>query len=277
MLIRYGYDFTLSCPAPTTLIALVSARPEHAPKLEGAERHWSQPDLPVRLYRDEFGNICRSLTLPAGQTRLAGSGLLRCDGQPEPVRRDAMAHPVDDLPPAVLPFLRASRYCESDEMAPVAWGLFGHLAPGWDMVQAICDHVHGHIRFNYGDASASRTALQAWAEGRGVCRDFAHLAIAFCRAMNIPARYVNGYLGDIGVPAMPDPMDYAASIEVWLGGAWHAFDPRNNCRRIGRIAVAHGRDAADVAMLTSFGPHVLESFRVITEEVPPHLLTQSAA
>ncbi|MFT4149564.1 MAG: transglutaminase family protein [Paracoccaceae bacterium] len=267
MLIRYGYDFTVNCPQPTPMVCLVSARPEHRAQLAAPEVHRTFPDVPGRFFSDSFGNLCWRFTAPAGDLRLSGEGLIHDDGLPDPEHRDAIEHPVEDLPDEALTYLLGSRYCETDLLAPVAWNLFGHLAPGWDRVQAIVDHVNGHIRFNYHDARPTRTAHEAWVEGRGVCRDFAHLAIAFCRCLNIPARYVNGHLGDIGIPFNPDPMDYAAWMEVYLGGRWHTFDPRNNARRIGRIVVARGRDATDVPMITSFGPHWLKNFTVVTHEV----------
>lgn len=276
MLVRYGYDFTIACDAPTPLVCMVSARPEHRPEMVRAERHWTYPDEPGHIYTDMFGNICRRLVAPEGLLRLQGEGLIRSTGLTDPRAPTAIEHPVEDLPDEVLAYLLASRYCETDLLAPVAWNLFGHLAPGWHRVQAIVDHVHAHVRFSYADARPTRTAHEAWVEGRGVCRDFAHLAIAFCRCLNIPARYVNGHLGDIGVAFNPDPMDYAAWMEVWLGGQWHVFDPRNNARRIGRITIARGRDAADVPMLTSFGAHRLVDFTVITHELPDDGLLPAA-
>lgn len=168
----------------------------------------------------------------------------------------------------MLPFLLPSRYCEADRLGPFAWSRFGQIPPGWGRVQAVCDYVHGHLRFNYEQARATRTALEAWEEGVGVCRDFTHLAITLCRCLNIPARYATGYLGDIGVPADPAPMDFSAWFEVWLGGRWFTFDARHNQRRIGRLVMARGRDAADCALTTTFGPHILRTFKVRTDEVP---------
>lgn len=267
MLIRYGYDFTLLCPQPTPLVCLVSADPELDHLMPMAERHETAPDLPVRIYRDGFGNRCRRLVAPAGEVRLIGTGMIRDSGVPDVIDPGAREHPVDSLPDDTLVFMLGSRYCETDVLVQTAWDLFGGLAPGWGRVQAIVETVHGHIAFDYAAARATRTAAEAWREGRGVCRDFAHLAIAFCRCLNIPARYVNGHLGDIGIPFSPDPMDYAAWMEVFLEGRWWTFDPRNNARRIGRIVVARGRDAADVPMVNSFGQHLLTGFKVVTEEV----------
>jgi len=266
MLIRYGYDFTLDCPQPTPMVCLVSARPEHDAALAAPELHRTLPQVGGHFYLDAFGNRCLRFTAPAGRLQMQGSGLIRADNAPDPVVADAAEHRIEDLPDGALIYLQGSRYCETDLMSDFAWDTFGGLAPGWGRVQAIVDWVHDHIRFDYQAARATRTAREAWAEGTGVCRDFAHLAITLCRCLNIPARYVNGHLGDIGVAYNPDPMDYAAWMEVYLGGRWHTFDPRNNARRIGRIVVARGRDAVDVPMIQSFGTHVLSGFRVVTEE-----------
>lgn len=267
MLIRYGYDIIIQCPQPTPIVTLVSARPECTADMIAPEVHHLSQPLKETVYIDMFGNICRRFVAPAGDLTLTGEGVIRDDGRPDSAHPDAMEHPVADLPDETLLYLLGSRYCETDKLSQIAWNLFGQTPPGWERVQAICDYVHNHIRFNYNDARATRTALEAWQEGRGVCRDFAHLAIAFCRCMNIPARYVNGHLGDIGVPVSLDPMDYAAWMEVYLGGEWHMFDARNNTPRIGRIVISRGRDAADVPMITSFGQHLLTRFHVICEEI----------
>lgn len=269
MLIRYGHVFTLTCPKPTPVLTMVSARPERAVDLLLPERHWSTPVTSARVWQDGFGNICRRFVAPEGELTLAGEGLMRCDGLPDPEVPGAQRDPVEALPPEVLPYLRGSRYIETDHLSELAWDMFGTAKADWALVQGICDFVHGHIKFDYAKARSTRTAVEAMTEATGVCRDFTHLAIGLCRALNIPARYVNGHLGDIGVPPVPDPMDYAAWMEVWLSGAWHTFDPRNNARRIGRIVVAYGRDAADVPMLTTFGQHQLTGFRVIAEEAEP--------
>lgn len=268
MRIRYGYDFTISCQQPTHLVMLVSARPEHDAVQQGTEWHASDPAVPVTLLTDQHGNRARRLTVPAGNTRLTGGGTVWDDGQPDPVYFGAGSAKVEYLPDAVLPYLRPSRYCETDVLSQFAWDMFGQTQPGWTRVQAVMDWVHNHIRFDYMQARATRTANDVLREGVGVCRDFAHLGVALCRCLNIPTRYVNGHLGDIGVPVSADPMDYAAWVEVFLDGAWHTFDPRNNARRIGRIVVARGLDAADVPMIQSFGPHLLTAFRVIAEEEP---------
>lgn len=226
----------------------------------------TDPVIPTRPYRDSFGNWCTRLLAPAGRITLFSNGVVSDDGLPDPVVADAEQHPVNDLPEEALMFLLGSRYCEVDEMTTTAWNLFGNVKPGWTRVQAICDYVNRHITFGYHNARSTRTAGQAFTEGVGVCRDFAHLAVTFCRCMNIPARYCTGYLPDIAVPVVL-PMDYAAWFEAYIGGEWHMFDPRNNTPRIGRILMARGRDAADVAISTTFGPSALEQFTVICEEI----------
>ena len=202
---------------------------------------------------------------PATST-ISNSGVVEVSGLPDPVVADAAEIPVADLPDDTLLYLVGSRYVETDKLSPIAWGLFGQTAPGWARVQAICDFVNSHIAFGYESARATRTAYEAYDERIGVCRDFAHLAVAFCRCMNIPARYCNGYLGDIGVPPDPAPMDFNAWFDVFLGGKWLTFDARHNMPRIGRVLIARGRDAADIPLVNSFGPHILKSFRVWTEE-----------
>ncbi|PZQ98084.1 MAG: transglutaminase [Cereibacter sphaeroides] len=268
MLIRFGYEITVSCPQETPMIAMMTPREEFREDIQTTTGLVIQPSVRATAYHDQFGNICHRFTAPAGLITLSSDSLIWSDGVPEPAFPDAGEVPVTDLPSEVLTYLLGSRYCETDKLSQIAWDLFGHLPPGWGRVQAICDWVNGHIRFDYQMARATRTAFEAWQEQTGVCRDFAHLAITFCRCLNIPARYANAYLGDIGVPPVDAPMDFAASIEVYLEGGWHSFDPRNNQRRIGRIVVAHGHDAGDVPLIHSFGQHVLQSFRVWTDEAP---------
>lgn len=267
MLIRYGYDITLTFPQPTALVCLMSVHEDRAADIRVPEQTFTNPQVPVSTYRDLFGNRCRRLVAPAGDLTMWGDATIEDDGLPDQVLPGAREMPVPDLPDDTLVYLMGSRYCETDRLSQTAWDLFGNVASGWGRVQAVCDFVNGHIRFDYMQARSTRTAYEAWQERIGVCRDFAHLAVAFCRCLNIPARYVNGHLGDIGVPVV-DPMDFSAWMEVYLDGAWHTFDPRNNKPRIGRIVVARGRDAADIPLINSFGPHVLKSFRVWTYEVP---------
>jgi transglutaminase-like putative cysteine protease len=268
LLIRYGYEITIACEQPTAIVCLLSVHEERGPDLRTPEHVFTTPITPTTTYRDMFGNRCRRMVAPPGDLMLWGDATLEDDGKHDPVLPDAREIAVADLPDECLIYLMGSRYCETDKLSQVAWDLFGTVAPGWNRVQAVCDFVHDHIRFDYMQARSTRTAFEAYHERVGVCRDFAHLALTFCRCLNIPARYVNGHLGDIGVPIL-DPMDFSAWIEVYLDGAWRTFDPRNNVPRIGRIVVARGRDATDIPLINSFGPHLLKSFRVWTYEVTP--------
>ena len=266
MLIRYGYEISINCQQPTPLVCLLAVHEERKPDIRVPETVFTVPDIPTTTYLDLFGNRCRRLVAPAGDLTLWGDATIEDDGQLDPVLPNAREIAVADLPDDCLLYLMGSRYCETDRLSQVAWDTFGNIAPGWGRVQAICDFVNRHIQFDYQQARATRTAFEAFNERIGVCRDFAHLALTFCRCLNIPARYVNGHLGDIGVPVV-DPMDFSAWIEVFLDGEWRTFDPRNNVPRIGRIVIARGRDAADIPLINSFGPHVLKSFRVWTYEV----------
>lgn len=267
MLIRYGYDITIDSDAPLSMVVQMSVRPERQLDLRGVEAFSTTPRVAYSTFVDDFGNFCRRLSAPAGQFRMQQTAVIADSGLPEADFPDAQEMPIQSLPDDVLQFLLPSRYCDSDLLMDPAWQLFGQIPPGWGRVQAIMDWVHDHITFNYMDADATRTASDALRQGKGVCRDFAHLAIGLCRALNIPARYVNAYLGDFGIVAPPDPMDFAASVQVYLSGRWWHFDPRNNKRRIGRLPVGYGRDATDVALLSSFGQHRLVNFTVITDEI----------
>jgi transglutaminase-like putative cysteine protease len=266
MLIRYGFDITVTCTQPTPMICLLAIEDGRSADIRSAEKIVTTPLVPTTTYRDMFGNICRRFVAPPGDFSIWGDGTVEDSGLPDTSYWAATETPVSELPDECLVYLLGSRYCETDKLSEIAWNLFGQVAPGWNRVQAICNFVNGHIKFDYMKARVTRTAFEGYEERTGVCRDFAHLAIAFCRCMNIPARYINGYLGDIGVPIL-DPMDFSAWMEVYIGGQWMTFDPRNNVPRIGRIVVARGRDAADVPLLHSFGPHVLKSFRVWTYDV----------
>jgi len=228
-----------------------------------------EPPVPTTAYRDGFGNWCTRLIAPQGQLRLSATAIVNDSGVADPVAVASCQHPVEDLPADTLVYLLGSRYCETDRLAEIAWDLFGGAETGARRVQAICDYVHHHIRFDYLAARATRTAWEALQDGTGVCRDYAHLAIAFCRCLNIPARYCTGYLGDIGMPPPYAPMDFAAWFEAYIGGRWHTFDARNNVPRIGRVLIARGRDATDVAISNTFGPNVLAGFTVCAEEVVP--------
>jgi transglutaminase-like putative cysteine protease len=246
---------------------MLFVHPSRRGDLRVEEKLIIEPDLPVTQYIDMYGNLCGRVLAPAGSVRFALDTLIKDTGKPDPPALDAMEHPVEDLPDSTLAFLLPSRYCEVDKLSDIAWKLFGSTPRGWPRVQAICDWVHNHITFGYHFADSSKTAFEVYQDGKGVCRDFMHLALTFCRCMNIPARYVTGYLGDIGVPPAPYPMDFMAWFEVYLGERWHTFDARHNIPRIGRILMAVGRDAADVAMTTNFGKAPLKKFVVITEEV----------
>ncbi len=267
MQIRVGYELVYRCPKPTPMILTLNVHYSRVSDLVKPDHLVLTPSTPISGYRDSFGNWCNRIVAPQGALRLYSDAIVNDSGAAEVVAPWLEQRPVQALPEETLLFLLGSRYCETDLLSETAWRLFEATPAGWGRVQAICDFVHHHIRFGYEHASATKTAFQVFQEGKGVCRDYAHLAIAFCRCMNIPARYCTGYLGDIGVPPPYAPMDFAGWFEAYLGDAWYTFDPRNNTPRIGRILIARGRDAADVALSTSFGPSTLESFRVWTDEV----------
>jgi transglutaminase-like putative cysteine protease len=267
MLIRVGYELGYRFPQPTPMILALNIHYSRASDLVQPDHMRLTPNVPIRSYRDGFGNWCSRIVAPAGELRIFSDALVRDSGAPDPLAPAAAQHPVEALPEEALVFLLGSRYCETDRLSETAWGLFASAPPGWGRVQAICDFVHSHIVFGYEFASPTKTAYEVFHERRGVCRDYAHLAIALCRAMNIPARYCTGYLGDIGVPPPYGPMDFAGWFEAYLGGQWWVFDARNNVPRIGRVLIARGRDAADVAINTTFGPNTLEKFVVRTDEV----------
>ena len=267
MRIRAGYQIVYDCPQPTPMLLMVSPLPDRAPDLEAPHVVRFDPPVPLHQYNDSFGNLCSRIVAPAGRLVISTDLVVRDPGTWDRMVPDARQHPVEELPDEAIVFLLGSRYCETDRLSDTAWSLFAHTQPGWARVQAICDWVHNHITFGYEHANAQRTAWGAYMDRHGVCRDFAHLAVAFCRCLNIPARYCTGWLGDIGVPP-GGPMDFAAWFEVYLGGEWHTFDPRNNQPRIGRILMGRGRDATDVAISTTFGPCFLADFQVVTEEIP---------
>lgn len=266
MLIRCGYEIAVRCEQPTPIITMLSVHPDRQADLRGPERFHTTPDVPTSTYLDSYGNRCRRLVAPAGLLDIWGDATVADDGLIDPADFAAREVPVPELPDETLLYLLGSRYCETDELGAAAWERFGHVPAGRTRVQAICDFVHHHVTFDYLQARATRTAAQTMAEGVGVCRDYAHLMVALCRCLNIPARYVNGHLGDIGI-VCESPMDFHAWVEVFLGDRWFTFDPRNNQNRIGRIVISRGRDAADTSLLNSFGPHELASFRVWTYEV----------
>jgi transglutaminase-like putative cysteine protease len=267
MKIRIGFEFVYEFVAPTPMVLMLNVHPSRATDLVRPDQLHVAPTLPLTRYQDGFGNICTRLVAPKGQLEIFTEALVHDSGLPDPVEAAARQHEVAELPHDTLVFLLGSRYCETERLMTDAWARFGKTQPGWPRVQAICDFVHSHVRFGYQHARATKTAAEVASERRGVCRDFAHLAVTLCRCMNIPARYCTGYLGDIGVPPEPDPMDFSAWFEVYLGGRWHTFDARHNTPRIGRIVMARGRDAADVAISTTFGPNLLKRFVVHTDEV----------
>jgi transglutaminase-like putative cysteine protease len=227
----------------------------------------TSPSIPITAYRDSFGNWCNRIIAPPGDLRITTDALINDSGLPDTVNPSAPQLAVERLPAETLVFLLGSRYCETDRLSETAWTLFGQTPLGWPRVKAVCDFVHNHLTFGYQHARVTKTAHEAYLERQGVCRDYTHLAIAFCRCLNIPARYCTGYLSDIGIQASPDPNDFAAWFEAYLGDRWYIFDPRNNIPRIGRVLIAQGRDAADVPISNAFGPNVLKGFKVWTDEV----------
>lgn len=267
MRIRLGCELSYDMPKPTPMIVMLTVHYSRVPQLEHPDHLITVPPVPIESYRDSFGNWCCRLIAPEGRFTLGTDTVIRDGGAPDPMAPDAIQHAVEDLPAETLQFLLGSRYCETDCLSEEAWRLFGATPLGWARVQAICDFVHNHVTFGYEHSRATRTAAETYAEQRGVCRDYTHLAIAFCRCMNIPARYCTGYISDIGEPPPYAEMDFAAWMEVYLGGRWWVFDPRNNARRIGRILIAQGRDAADVPLTHTFGANALVGFKVWTDEV----------
>jgi transglutaminase-like putative cysteine protease len=274
MQIRVGFEMIYDCPQPTPMIFNLNVHFTRVSDLVGRDDLVVDPPVPMAAYRDSFGNWCTRIVAPTGRTRVSADALVNDTGDPDVIVPEARQLPVPDLPEETLLFLLGSRYCETDRLSETAWNLFGQAPTGWGRVQAICDYVHRHIEFGYEHARTTRTALEAFYDKTGVCRDYAHLAVAFCRCMNIPARYCTGYLGDIGIPPPYGPMDFAAWFEAFLDGRWYTFDPRNNTPRIGRVLIARGRDASDVAISSTFGPNTLRSFRVWTDEVSADWVTR---
>ncbi len=276
MLIRYGYELSFECASPTLMVCLLDAHEDRAHHIVYDSGFKTWPANGSSTYRDAFGNQVRKFMAPAGPLTIHRDSIIKDDGLPDPIVENAKELPLDRVPNSYLVYLLGSRYCETDKLSQIAWDLFGSTPPGWRRVQAICDFVNAHVTFGYEYARATRTAYETFEEKVGVCRDFAHLAVAFRRCMNIPARYANGFLGDIGVPPDPAPMDYNAWFEVFLDGRWFTFDARHNQPRIGRITVARGRDATDIPLASSFGPHRLAQFRVWTDEVDQAVLDDLA-
>ena len=267
MEIRVGFEISYASAQPTPMVIMLSIHPSRYSDIVGTERIVAEPNVPIGFYRDGFGNVCGRLVAPAGGVTLRGDALVRDSGLPDVVMPSAQQLPVEQLPDDLLLYLMPSRYCETDKLTDIAWSLFANTPQGWPRVQAIVDFVHHHVTFGYQHAHHMKTAHDVYEQRAGVCRDFAHLALTLCRCMGIPARYCTGYLGDIGVPRDPAPMDFSAWFEAYLDGRWYTFDARHNHPRIGRIVIARGRDAADVAISTGFGFAQLARFSVITDEV----------
>jgi len=267
MFIRLGYDITFDIPRPLTMLLLLHTRAERAADIRQPEILHTSPKTATSEFTDRFGNRCTLLVADPGQIRLCSDFMIEDSGVPLPMYPHARHHFVEDLPVECLEFLLPSRYCEVDRMVDIAWNLFGHLPPGWACVQAVCDWVYDNVEFGYQYARNTKSAWEVYEERQGVCRDLTHLAITFCRALTIPARYATGYLGDIGVPPDVNPMDFSACFQVYLGDQWHLFDARHNQRRIGWVLMAVGRDAADCALTTSYGTNTLTKFDVFADEV----------
>ncbi|BAN27047.1 transglutaminase-like domain protein (plasmid) [Caballeronia insecticola] len=262
-----GYELIYECEQPTPMMLMLNTHFSRAEHVLSADLLVVDPPVPITQYRDSFGNLCSRIVAPKGLISLSTIALLDVSDQPETRETSGQQHAVETLPDECLVFLLGSRYCETDLLSDIAWKLFSTTPPGRERVQAICDYVHAHITFGYEFARPTKTAFQAWQERKGVCRDFAHLAVALCRAMNIPARYCTGYISDVGVPPPHSAMDFAAWFEAYLGDSWQTFDPRNNVPRIGRVLMARGRDAADVAISNTFGPTKLIKFDIHCEPV----------
>lgn len=262
-----GCRLSFQLPAPTPMILMLSVHYSRASDLEKPDLLATNPAVAIEAYRDDFGNWCNRLIAPSGLFVASTSGLIRDAGLADPADKTAEQYPVEHLPSEVLIFLLPSRYCESDLLSDFAWKQFSGTQNGWQRVQAVCDFVNKHVCFGYQHSRTTRTAVETLNEAHGVCRDYTHLAIAFCRSLNIPARYCTGYVSDIGQKPPYPPMDFAAWMEVYLGGKWWIFDPRNNDIRYGRVLIARGRDAADVPLTHSFGHHELSDFRVWIDKV----------
>jgi transglutaminase-like putative cysteine protease len=267
MRIRLGYDIGYRFDQATPMIVTLNAHYSRSSDLEQPDTMMTFPSVPYVSYRDGFGNWCNRVTAPAGDFTIRADTVIRDRGTRDAVPGQGAQVPVEALPQETLVYLLGSRYCETDRLSDFAWSTFAHTMQGWPLVQAISTFVHDHVIFDHAAARPTKTALEALEEGRGVCRDFAHLGVALCRAMNIPARYCTGYLGDIGVPPSDDAMDFSGWFEVYLSDGWYTVDPRNLVPRIGRVLIAQGRDAADVAITTTFGPNVLTHFQVWTDEL----------
>lgn len=258
------FHYYAECPTPSTVQVEVRA---HSERHRTLNESWSiSPDLPTRQFIDIYGNLNRRFIMPQGQTIIRYNATVEVDPEPDEVHAEAVQLPIEELPAEALHYLFPSRYCLSDLLFETAWDLFSKTAPGWTRVQAICDWIHGAITYDDKQSNTNTTALDVYNQRTGICRDFSHLGISFCRALNIPARYVFGYLPEINVPPSKTPMDFHAWFEVFLGGRWYTCDARHNIPRIGRVIVGYGRDAVDCSMLTTFGPATLKQITVWADE-----------
>jgi transglutaminase-like putative cysteine protease len=267
MHIKVGFDIAYGAAQPTPMVMMLSIHPSRRADIIGEETIVTEPGVKIGYYRDSFGNICGRLVAPAGGITLRGYALVRDSGLPDRANPQAQQTPIENLPDDLLLYLMPSRYCETDKLTDIAWSLFGSIQSGWDRVAAITEFVHQRVTFGYEHAHAMKSAYDVYEQRNGVCRDFAHLALTLCRCMGIPARYCTGYMGDIGIPPEPSPMDFSGWFQAYLDGEWYTFDARHNVPRMGRILMATGRDAADVALTTSFGRMELKKFVVVSEEV----------
>ncbi len=266
MRIRVGHELVFEVPRPTPMLLMLYVRPEVAPALKEPEGIVADPAGHVESFVDWFGNRAARIVAPSGVLRLRYDNVVEDSGRPEPTIEGLPLRPMTELPPESWRYLLASRYCEVDRMSAIAWDLFGSTPESWERAQAVVEWVHRNVTFGYQYSRPTKTAFDVFTERQGVCRDFQHLAITFLRALNIPARYATGYLGDIGVPPDPNPMDFSAWLEVYLGEGWYTLDARHNSPRIGRVLMGRGRDAVDVALTTSFGSTTLTKFTVWTAE-----------
>jgi len=268
MKIRAGFSIAYDCPQPTPMLLCLNIHPSRRVDLLTDQVLTFDRDIEASGYTDGFGNACSRIVAPVGLTTISTQFEIYDTGLPDNIPEHAVQHEIKDLPNDVLVYLLGSRYCDTDRLATFAWSQFGNTPFGWERVKTILNFAHNQITFDYQQADSTRSAHGGFTDRVGVCRDYAHLAITLCRCMNIPARYCTGYLGDIGVPIDVNPMDFSAWFEVYLGGNWHTVDARHNKPRIGRILMATGRDATDVALTTNFGPANLVRFEVVTDEMP---------
>ncbi len=263
MLVRVGCRFAYEAPESTPSLWQVRPRPDGDHRIVG--ERWD-PAAPAQTYVDNYGNVCDRLSLPAGRSVLRYDATVEVSSSFDDADKAGSRAAIEDLPNEAFVYLLSSRFCWPDVLHDPAWELFGSVEPGWSRVQAVCDWVHDHIRYEVGSSTALTTAHDAWQARAGVCRDLTQLGITLCRALNVPARYVAGYLPDIAVNPPDLAMDFCSWFEAWLDGRWWTFDPRNNEPRIGRVVIARGRDAIDAAMVTTWGAAELRAMEVWADE-----------